>query len=103
MEQVKTTERPASWCLISKHAETTASDSHIYVFVTLKGDHADFMVVPSLAWRRTLGGRGRRCWSSTECARARSNGACSAIPRDISYGRKGGSDEGAPQPFSRQA
>jgi hypothetical protein len=45
--QVKTTERPASWCLISTHAKETASDTHIYVFVSLKDDCPDFMVVPS--------------------------------------------------------
>jgi hypothetical protein len=46
--QVKTTERPASWCLISTHAKEAASESHIYIFVTLRGDKPpDFTVVPS--------------------------------------------------------
>ena len=46
--QVKTTVRPDAFCLVSSHAKSTASNSHIYVFVSFKDDKPEFLVVPSL-------------------------------------------------------
>ena len=47
--QVKTNQKRAGFWLLSKHALTLKSDTHIYVFVNLKGNgRPEFYVVPSL-------------------------------------------------------
>ncbi len=46
--QVKTSWRPVSNWPIGKHYKTEASDSHVYVFVNLRGESKpDYYVVPS--------------------------------------------------------
>jgi hypothetical protein len=42
--QVKTTERrrPASYCLVGRHAKDFASGSHVYIFVSYKDDKPSF-------------------------------------------------------------
>lgn len=46
--QVKTNRKAASFWLLNEHAEKLKSDSHIYIFVNLKGhSRPDFLVVPS--------------------------------------------------------
>src|SRR5438067_611112 len=50
--QVKTTMRPAKFCLVNEHALNTSSPSHVYVFVTARKDadsYPEFLVVPSEA------------------------------------------------------
>lgn len=46
--QVKTNAKPTSFWLLNKRYAETASDSHVYVFVNLKGEERpDFYIVPS--------------------------------------------------------
>lgn len=46
--QVKTNRNAANFWLVGKDAAQIASDSHMYVFVNLKGDHRpEYIVVPS--------------------------------------------------------
>ena len=46
--QVKTNRRAALFWLVSKHVSDTWSDSHIYVFVNLRGDERpEYFIVPS--------------------------------------------------------
>jgi hypothetical protein len=46
--QVKTNRKAAAFWLVSAHTGDSCSDSHVYVFVTLRGDsRRDYFVVPS--------------------------------------------------------
>jgi hypothetical protein len=46
--QVKTNSTPTNYWLVGQHAQTLVSESHIYVFVNLKGNQRpEFLVVPS--------------------------------------------------------
>ena len=46
--QVKTNSKPANFWLVGAHAATLKSDSHIYVFVNIRGkDPPEYIVVPS--------------------------------------------------------
>jgi hypothetical protein len=46
--QVKTNQKPTSNWLVNKHALTLKSDSHVYVFVNLRGmERAEYVVAPS--------------------------------------------------------
>jgi hypothetical protein len=46
--QVKTNGKPASFWLVGKHAKDLRSDSHIYVFVNIRGDNRpEYIVAPS--------------------------------------------------------
>jgi hypothetical protein len=54
--EVKTTERspPGRNCVVSKHAERTASPTHIYIFVHFDNERPQFLVVPSQVVASTL-------------------------------------------------
>jgi hypothetical protein len=46
--QVKTNQKPTSNWLVNKHALTLKSDSHVYVFVNLRGmERPEYVVAPS--------------------------------------------------------
>ena len=46
--QVKTNSTPTNYWLVGAHAQTLVSESHVYVFVNLKGNQRpEFLVVPS--------------------------------------------------------
>lgn len=46
--QVKTNGKPANFWLLNKNYQEVASDSHVYVFVNLKGEERpEYFVVPS--------------------------------------------------------
>lgn len=46
--QVKTNKKPAAFWLLNPHASRIKSDSHVYVFVNLKGnDRPEYLAVPS--------------------------------------------------------
>jgi hypothetical protein len=45
--QVKTNGKPAGFWLVGKHARTLKSDSHVYVFVNLRGSERPEYVVAS--------------------------------------------------------
>ncbi len=53
--QVKTNRKAAAFWLVNAHAGDSYSESHVYVFVNLKGDlHPDYFVVPSTVVARIL-------------------------------------------------
>jgi hypothetical protein len=46
--QVKTKSKTASFWLVNRHVTTMTSDSHVYVFVNLRGEgRPEYLVVPS--------------------------------------------------------
>jgi len=46
--QVKTNRNPANFWLLNSHAAHMSSDSHVYVFVNIRGDlRPEYLVVPS--------------------------------------------------------
>ena len=58
--QVKTTAiRPTGWWIVNKQAETTFSDSHVYVFVKFENDQPVFLVVPSKTVAKHVQQRGK--------------------------------------------
>ena len=87
--QVKTNRKAAAFWLVNAHAGDSYSDSHVYVFVNLRGDsRPDYFVVPSTVVakiyrikRRETGSVWYRCAKRACRIMQRHGGRFSAMPR----------------------
>lgn len=65
--QVKTNRKAANFWLVDAHTDELTSDSHIYVFVNLKGDaRPEYDVVPSAVVARNVSRRASKSGSVEE-------------------------------------